>query len=277
MNGWISAYADRRQDVVFCDTSGCGAPRPAGSPCPPRRPAPVSRRLQVDGAGTRTGRKRRCRGHNNRCGKLDRNRSARVLAALALAGGCLPASAAVGQASQQPIVPAQQPTLQSGSGLISVDVHHRVTDTNQRLVPDLTIDGFEILRLTTSRNRSSSSTTRSADYRRSSMLDTSAQHDDARSRCRRAAAEQFVTAAAAADKGARRRVQRQDRVQCAIHQQPRRTGERCQDLDYGNGTRLWDADQRQSLDELKGVEGRRVILVFTDGDDTVEQGRPRPG
>src|SRR6267143_832816 len=39
------------------------------------------------------------------------------------------------------------------------------------------------------------------------------------------------------------------------------------DLDYGNGTRLWDA-VGASLDELKGIEGRRVILVFTDGDDT---------
>src|SRR5260370_1010540 len=39
------------------------------------------------------------------------------------------------------------------------------------------------------------------------------------------------------------------------------------DLDYGKGTRLWDA-VAASLDELKGIEGRRVILVFTDGDDT---------
>src|SRR5437016_4229695 len=39
------------------------------------------------------------------------------------------------------------------------------------------------------------------------------------------------------------------------------------DLDYGNGTRLWDATA-QSLDELKGIEGRRVVVVFTDGDDT---------
>ena len=39
------------------------------------------------------------------------------------------------------------------------------------------------------------------------------------------------------------------------------------DLDYGNGTRLWDAIAA-SLDELKGIDGRRVILVFTDGDDT---------
>jgi Ca-activated chloride channel homolog len=39
------------------------------------------------------------------------------------------------------------------------------------------------------------------------------------------------------------------------------------ELDYGNGTRLWDA-VGASLDELKGIDGRRVILVFTDGDDT---------
>ena len=38
-------------------------------------------------------------------------------------------------------------------------------------------------------------------------------------------------------------------------------------LDYGNGTRLWDA-VGASLDELKGIDGRKVILIFTDGDDT---------
>jgi Ca-activated chloride channel homolog len=38
-------------------------------------------------------------------------------------------------------------------------------------------------------------------------------------------------------------------------------------LDYGNGTRLWDA-VGASLDELKAMDGRKVILVFTDGDDT---------
>jgi Ca-activated chloride channel family protein len=39
------------------------------------------------------------------------------------------------------------------------------------------------------------------------------------------------------------------------------------DLDYGNGTRLWDA-VGAALDELKPIDGRRVVLVFTDGDDT---------
>lgn len=39
------------------------------------------------------------------------------------------------------------------------------------------------------------------------------------------------------------------------------------DLDFGNPTRLYDAIAT-SLDELKGIEGRRVVLVFTDGADT---------
>ncbi len=39
------------------------------------------------------------------------------------------------------------------------------------------------------------------------------------------------------------------------------------DLDYGNGTRLYDA-LNESLNQLQGIDGRRVILVFTDGDDT---------
>jgi len=38
-------------------------------------------------------------------------------------------------------------------------------------------------------------------------------------------------------------------------------------LDFGNSTRLWDATS-ESLDALKGADGRRVILLFTDGDDT---------
>jgi VWFA-related protein len=38
------------------------------------------------------------------------------------------------------------------------------------------------------------------------------------------------------------------------------------DIDFGNPTRLWDAIA-ESLDRLHGIEGRRVVLVFTDGYD----------
>ena len=39
------------------------------------------------------------------------------------------------------------------------------------------------------------------------------------------------------------------------------------ELDYGNATRLWDAAD-QSLEQLQGIDGRRVVVLFTDGDDT---------
>ncbi|MFN8059087.1 MAG: VWA domain-containing protein [Vicinamibacterales bacterium] len=38
-------------------------------------------------------------------------------------------------------------------------------------------------------------------------------------------------------------------------------------LDFGNGTKLYDAIEA-SLVALKGVQGRKVVLVLTDGDDT---------
>ncbi len=39
------------------------------------------------------------------------------------------------------------------------------------------------------------------------------------------------------------------------------------DLQFGNPTRLYDAIW-ESMAALEGVEGRKVVLVFTDGDDT---------
>jgi Ca-activated chloride channel family protein len=42
------------------------------------------------------------------------------------------------------------------------------------------------------------------------------------------------------------------------------------DLDFGNPTRLYDALD-QSLDRLAPIEGRRVIVVLTDGDDTASK------
>jgi Ca-activated chloride channel homolog len=39
------------------------------------------------------------------------------------------------------------------------------------------------------------------------------------------------------------------------------------DVDFGYPTRLYDAIAA-GLDQLKGIEGRRIVLVFTDGDDT---------
>src|SRR5688500_18895280 len=42
------------------------------------------------------------------------------------------------------------------------------------------------------------------------------------------------------------------------------------DLQFGNPTRLYDAVDA-SIDLLDGVEGRKVVLAFTDGDDTASR------
>jgi Ca-activated chloride channel family protein len=42
------------------------------------------------------------------------------------------------------------------------------------------------------------------------------------------------------------------------------------DLQFGNPTRLYDA-VNESMAMLRGVEGRKVVLVFTDGDDTASR------
>jgi len=42
------------------------------------------------------------------------------------------------------------------------------------------------------------------------------------------------------------------------------------ELDFGYPTRLYDAID-ESLNKLNGIEGRRVVLVFTDGEDTASK------
>ena len=41
-------------------------------------------------------------------------------------------------------------------------------------------------------------------------------------------------------------------------------------MDYGNGTRLYDG-LAQSLDDLKSIDGRKVVVIFSDGDDTASK------
>lgn len=46
------------------------------------------------------------------------------------------------------------------------------------------------------------------------------------------------------------------------------------ELRIGNPTRLWDAISR-TMEGLAGLEGRRVIVLFTDGEDTISTTAPR--
>jgi Ca-activated chloride channel homolog len=167
-----------------------------------------------------------------------------------------------GLALAQPQQP-QPPTFKSGTQIVSLFV--TVADAQKRLVPGLTQDDFEIL---------DNDKPQPIVYFDNSvqpisvvvMLDTSGSMTMTIDLLKRAA-EQFVLRLLPEDKArvgafndkvqmSSRFTNNRDELVTSIH-----------DVDYGNGTRLWDA-VAASLDELKSIEGRRVVLVFTDGDDT---------
>jgi Ca-activated chloride channel family protein len=158
---------------------------------------------------------------------------------------------------------AQEPTFRSGTEVVSLFV--TVADAEGRLVPDLTQDDFEIL---------DNNKPQPIVYFENViqpitvivMLDTSGSMTGSISLLKEAA-EQFFIRLLPADQA--RVGAFNDKIELTAHF----TGNRDQlitdtkQLDFGNGTRLWDAVEL-SIDELKGIDGRRVVLVFTDGDDT---------
>ncbi len=159
---------------------------------------------------------------------------------------------------------AQQPTFRAGTQVVSVFA--TVTDAQKRLVPDLQQSDFEVLDnekpqpLIFFQNETQPITV-------VVMLDTSGSMTMTLDLLR-AAAEQFVLRLLPADKAKVGAFN--DKIQIKgtsfINDRDQLITD-IKDLDYGNGTRLWDAIA-VSEDELKGVEGRKVILLFTDGDDT---------
>src|SRR5262249_25268076 len=158
---------------------------------------------------------------------------------------------------------AQQPSFKSGTQLVSVFT--TVVDADKRLVPSLTQDDFEIL----DNDKPQSISLFNNEIQPITvmvMLDTSLSMTGSISLLR-AAAEQFVLRLLPADKG--RIGAFNDKIQISgrfTNNRDELVGD-IKELDFGNGTKLWEA-VGASLDELKGIEGRRVILVFTDGDDT---------
>ena len=163
---------------------------------------------------------------------------------------------------------AQGAVFKSGTEIVSLFV--TVADAQGRLVPDLTKDDFEIL---------DNDKVQSIVYFENVvqpisvvvMLDTSGSMTGSISLLKEAA-EQFLLRLLPADQG--RVGAFNDKIQISAHFTKNRDeliGD-VKELDFGNGTRLWDA-VLMSLDELKGIEGRRVVLVFTDGDDTESRAR----
>jgi Ca-activated chloride channel homolog len=172
------------------------------------------------------------------------------------------ASVAVTLASQD----QQPPTFRSGTKVVAL--YATVTDGNGRLVPGLAQEDFEILddlkpqQISIFNDEITPVTV-------VVMLDTSGSMTNNIDLVK-AGAEQFFL-----------RLLRHDRAQLGdfndkIQLLTGVTGDRdelvsaLRDVDFGYPTRLWDAIDA-GLDSVKGREGRRVVLAFTDGADTASK------
>ena len=157
----------------------------------------------------------------------------------------------------------QQPTFRAGTKVVPIYV--TVTDRTGRLVPDLEREDFEIYDndkpqpLTVFNNEVLPVTV-------VVMLDTSGSMT-ANIDLVKAGAEQFFLRLLPDDRALLGAFN--DKIQLVTGL----TGDRdelvagLRDVDFGYPTRLYDA-VATGLDRLQGIEGRRVVLVFTDGDDT---------
>jgi len=187
---------------------------------------------------------------------LVRMASAAVIAGALLAAAPLQSAPGAGLEGQQAGV------FRSGAKM--VPIYATVTDPQGALVPNLTREDFEILdnnvrqELVVFENQTQPITA-------IVMLDSSGSMTNSL-KLVNAGAEQFII-----------RLLPQDKAQVgAFNDKVEFSGTFTSDrdelvaalkeLDFGNPTRLYDAID-QSLDRLAAVEGRRVIVVLTDGDD----------
>ena len=171
-------------------------------------------------------------------------------------------------ASSLSLAAGQQPIFRSS--VRTVPVYATATDSSGRLVPDLTQDDFEIL----DNAKPVGITSFSNDpqpFTAVVMLDTSASMTE-HLKLLNQASEQFLM-----------RLLPVDRAQVgAFNDKLQLSGKftnnrdelisALDDLQFGNSTRLWDG-LAFGMDALKSVDGRKVVLLFTDGDDTASKVR----
>jgi Ca-activated chloride channel family protein len=161
---------------------------------------------------------------------------------------------------------AQQATFRAGTR--TVPVYATVTDAKGRLVPDLDRSHFEIY----DNGKKQDVTQFESAVQPISvvvMLDTSGSmtmHLD----LLKQAATQFVIRLLPEDRARVGAFSDRNKIQISPE---RFTNDRdeliraVRDLQFGNATALWDAAD-SSMNALTGVDGRRVVLVFTDGHDS---------
>jgi len=147
----------------------------------------------------------------------------------------------------------------------SVAVYATVTEPDKRLVPDLVEDDFEVY------DNGKLQTLTSFDNKPQPisvvvMLDTSGSMTLALDLVK-AAAEQFLIRMLPDDQGMvgafNDKIEFHPEGFTNLRDDLVRS---LKDLDFGYPTRLWDAVD-QSMEHLKPIPGRKVVLVFTDGDD----------
>ena len=177
--------------------------------------------------------------------------------AAALIAACVPAAVAA----------AQQPTFRSGARIVPLYV--TVTDAEKRLVPDLVAEDFQILEDDKPR-KTELFQHETLPISVVVMLDTSGSMtlalDDVK-----AGAEQFLLRLLPDDRATVGAFN--DTIEFSHSEL---IGDRdelidaLKELDFGYPTRLYDAIDA-SLEHLKGIEGRKVVVVFTDGEDTASR------
>ena len=188
------------------------------------------------------------------------------VAAAAIAAGALLAAAPMEPAPGADLHGQQAGVFRSGAKM--VPVYATVTDPQGALVPNLARDDFEVLDNAV-RQDIVVFENQSQPFTAVVMIDSSGSMTNSL-KLVNAGAEQFII-----------RLLPQDRAQVgAFNDKVEFSGSFTADrdelvaalkeLDFGNSTRLYDAID-QSLDKLTGVEGRRVIVVLTDGEDTASK------
>jgi Ca-activated chloride channel family protein len=165
------------------------------------------------------------------------------------------------------LLAAQQPTFKAGTQVVPLYV--TVVDADKRLVPDVAREEFEVLdngkpvTLTLFSNEPEA-------FSVVVMLDTSGSMTESIGLLKEAA-EQFVIRLLPEDRGMVGAFN--DKIEFPISTFTSNRDELAgalKDLDFGYPTRLYDAIEA-SIQQLRDVQGRRVVLVFTDGDDSASK------
>jgi Ca-activated chloride channel family protein len=155
------------------------------------------------------------------------------------------------------------------AGVKIVPLYVTVTDADKRLVPDLVADDFAILEDAKPR-KVELFQSESLPITVVVMLDTSGSMTLALDEVK-AGAEAFLLRLLPTDKGMVGAFN--DKIQFTnseFSNDRDSLASSLKDLDFGYPTRLYDAIDA-SMEQLKRIEGRKVVLVFTDGEDTASR------